>query len=351
MGKPALDQQKQLDVSFKTAQYFASLTSQQDVWSEVGKVMNNFYNVDLFGFAKRQSDGKIISNHWILPDKVSCERILTAKTKEIINEVMESGFLATYHIDIPAPYSLVFLSVKQKDQTPAVILVGHKMSEPLPKEIINVYLAVAGLIGITVTKLTSEEELKSANQQLRASEQQLRASNQQLRANEQRLIERLKELKGLYGLSKLISQFGVSLEDLFQGCVNLIPSAWQYPDITCARITFEGKEFKTDNFKKTKWLQSSDIETDGKKAGTVEVYYLKESPEAYEGPFLKEERNLLNGIANQLSLFAEHKEAEEQAEKHLLDLEVFYKASVGREERVVGLKKEISRLKEELGRK
>ena len=245
MGKPVPDQQKQLDISFKTAQYFASLTSQQDVWSEVGKVMINFYNVDLFSFAKRQSDGEIIGNHWILPDKVSCERILTAKTKEIINEVMESGFLATYHIDIPAPYSLVFLPVEQKDQTPAVILVGHEMSEPLPKEIINVYLAVAGLIGITVTKWTSEAELKATNQQLRASEQQLKASNQQLRANERQLRveiaqrkqaeKRIIHLNAVLKAIRKVNQLIIKVKDreklLQDACNNLIKtrgyhSAW-----------------------------------------------------------------------------------------------------------------------------
>jgi uncharacterized small protein (DUF1192 family) len=35
----------------------------------------------------------------------------------------------------------------------------------------------------------------------------------------------------------------------------------------------------------------------------------------------------------------------------LHDLKVFYKANIGREERIVELKKEISRLKEERGRK
>jgi methyl-accepting chemotaxis protein len=48
---------------------------------------------------------------------------------------------------------------------------------------------------------------------------------------------------------------------------------------------------------------------------------------------------------------AERKKLEEQTKKHLHDLEVFYKANIGREGRIVELKKEISRLKNELGRK
>ena len=47
----------------------------------------------------------------------------------------------------------------------------------------------------------------------------------------------------------------------------------------------------------------------------------------------------------------ESKRAEEKIKKHLKELEVFYKASVGREERILELKEEIKRLKEALGKK
>ncbi|MBT3879737.1 MAG: PAS domain S-box protein [Candidatus Scalindua sp.] len=121
------------------------------------------------------------------------------------------------------------------------------------------------------------------------------------------LGERYKELGGLYALSEIINQVEVSLEDTLQGAAVLISPAWQYPDITCGRIVFEDKEFKTDNFKKTKWMQSADIIVAGNKAGVVEVCYLQEKPEIDEGPFLKEERDLVNGFAHQLSSFIERK--------------------------------------------
>lgn len=47
----------------------------------------------------------------------------------------------------------------------------------------------------------------------------------------------------------------------------------------------------------------------------------------------------------------ERKKMEEETEKHLHDLEVFHKASIGREERIVELKREIRRLEKGLGRK
>jgi len=126
------------------------------------------------------------------------------------------------------------------------------------------------------------------------------------------LGKRIKELKGLYGLAKLREQPDITLEEIFQGAVNLIPPAWQYPEITCARIQFEDKEFKTDNFRKTKWRQSVDIKVNRKKVGIMEVYYIEKKPEIYEGPFLKEERDLIDAFSERLGRTIERKKAEEE---------------------------------------
>jgi PAS domain S-box-containing protein len=50
------------------------------------------------------------------------------------------------------------------------------------------------------------------------------------------LNERVKELNCLYGISQLVEKRGISLEEIIQGTVDLIPSSWQYSEITCARI-------------------------------------------------------------------------------------------------------------------
>jgi len=135
------------------------------------------------------------------------------------------------------------------------------------------------------------------------------------------LNERIKELSSLYGLSRLLEKSDVSLEKIFQRIANLIPPAWQYPDITCARIFFEGREFKTDNFKRSKWKQSNDIKVHENKAGSIEVYYLKQKPEIDEGPFSKEERELLHAIAERLGRIIERKQAEQKIRKLNEELE------------------------------
>jgi hypothetical protein len=67
---------------------------------------------------------------------------------------------------------------------------------------------------------------------------------------------------------------GISLPEVLQGLVDIIPPGWQYPEMTCARILFEDQVFKTANFRETRWKQSSPIRVHGEHAGTLEVYYL-----------------------------------------------------------------------------
>ena len=83
----------------------------------------------------------------------------------------------------------------------------------------------------------------------------MRASNQQLRANEEQLHnlnynlkERVKELNCLHEISKIIEKSSISLDEILERIVNLIPPAWLYPEITCARISINSEPFTTPNF-------------------------------------------------------------------------------------------------------
>ena len=55
-----------------------------------------------------------------------------------------------------------------------------------------------------------------------------------LRKRTHDLGERVKELKCLYGISNLVHRPDISLEEMPQGTVDLIPPGWQYPEVTCA---------------------------------------------------------------------------------------------------------------------
>ena len=129
------------------------------------------------------------------------------------------------------------------------------------------------------------------------------------------LGERVKELTGLYSISRILDHQDISLEENLELIAEVLPPAWHYPEITCARITFDGREFTTENFKETIWRQASEIIVNGEQVGVVEVYYLEEKPELDEGPFLKEERNLIDDIAARLAETIEHKLMENETKQ------------------------------------
>ncbi len=157
-----------------------------------------------------------------------------------------------------------------------------------------------------------------------------RLVDEKLRQRTHELGERVKELACLSGIGQLVAKTGANLDEILKETIDLISPSWQYPEITCARITFGGKEFKTNNFKTTEWKQSADINVNGCEKGSVEVYYLEKRPEAEEGPFLKEEADLINNIARMLSETAERKQAEEREKQLQQELNVAGRlASIG----------------------
>lgn len=129
------------------------------------------------------------------------------------------------------------------------------------------------------------------------------------------LRERIKELNCLYGISQLAERYLNSINDLLKELVKFLPYSWQYPEVTCARILFEGKTYTSDNFKVTNWRQSALIYVHHEPVGEVGIFYLEECPPADEGPFLKEERALLDMVADQIGIIATRISAERQLQE------------------------------------
>ncbi|MCP3932822.1 MAG: PAS domain S-box protein, partial [Bacteroidetes bacterium] len=132
------------------------------------------------------------------------------------------------------------------------------------------------------------------------------------------VAERVKELNCLYNISKLTGEENITVEAFLQATVDIIPPSCQYPEITCSRIQLNGKTYMTDNFKKTEWLLYKDIKVSGKREGKIEIYYLEEKPEIDEGPFVKEERNLINSVAEQLGRTIDRLQIEKRIKDDML---------------------------------
>lgn len=127
------------------------------------------------------------------------------------------------------------------------------------------------------------------------------------------LEERAKELRCLYAVDALLGDPDISLEQLLEGIVAVMPAAWQYPAACGARIECGGITRTSPGYIESAWKQSAPIRVRGARIGTAEVVYRDERPTRDEGPFLKEERKLLDTIAERVGHFVAHRRLLEAA--------------------------------------
>jgi PAS domain S-box-containing protein len=132
---------------------------------------------------------------------------------------------------------------------------------------------------------------------------------------ERALYKRIRELRCLYDIASITGSTRLTLHQRFLEIVNLLPRAFQYPDMAFARITLNKDEFKTENYRDTDQKMSADIFVHGLKAGTVEVGYTGAIPELKNGLFSKEEGLLLDALAERLGAITEHRQIEQRVKE------------------------------------
>ena len=113
------------------------------------------------------------------------------------------------------------------------------------------------------------------------------------------LRERVKELRLLHGVARLLQQHRGSERELLQLVVDRMPEAWQYPECCAARITYGEISVVTPDFRAAAWQQSQ-VFTTSDAAGRIDVVYTEPRPEEHDGPFLIEERALLDSLVEML---------------------------------------------------
>ncbi|HSG47740.1 MAG TPA: PEP/pyruvate-binding domain-containing protein, partial [Longimicrobiales bacterium] len=123
------------------------------------------------------------------------------------------------------------------------------------------------------------------------------------------LRERAKELRCLYRVMGVLAREDDPLQEVVADLLAAIPPGWQYPEVTAARLTLEdGRRWDGTGFRETPWTLTSRVRSRGETAGSLEVVYLEERPSGDTGPFLEEERQLLETIAGQLGQYLARRE-------------------------------------------
>ncbi len=238
-----------------------------------------------------------------------CEEVLGYTQEEFISE--DFDFLSLIAPEFQEQIIVNFKKhIKGEDVDPLEYIIiaktGKRFNVLYTPKLID-YEGDKAILG-TVTDITSQKEIETT-----------------LRMRTHDLTERIKELDCLYQVSKFLSDPNLEIDEIFTFIIDLIPSAWQYSDITCVHIEFEGKKYDSANFQLSPWCQSADITVSKKKIGLVQICYLEEKPVCDEGPFINEERHLIDAIARELGRFIGRVRAEtalrETKEKYQLLVE------------------------------
>ncbi len=156
------------------------------------------------------------------------------------------------------------------------------------------------------------------------SQQELRKVRRALELNVSNrtaeLDQRVKELNCLLRLSEMLVSGTTALDDVFEKAAALLPEAWLHTDTAVGRIEFDGRIWQTGAVTGSVAAIHTDIVVEGHKRGSVGVYYQSAQPQQHEGPFLREERALLDAFAEHLARAVIRERDRAEREAHLAQL-------------------------------
>lgn len=138
--------------------------------------------------------------------------------------------------------------------------------------------------------------------------------DQMLETRTHDLVIRLNELNCLYGLSKLIEEDNKNISHILKETLVLITTACKFTDNVCCLIYYDGDEYRTKNYKESKWKMKHDIKIKGNVKGYIMLFYLEENYPDTKNQFLKYEERILNIVCVRLSRYLEHNAAKEDLE-------------------------------------
>ena len=153
---------------------------------------------------------------------------------------------------------------------------------------------------------------KNAGKAMRDSHSRAKRSSP---SDSRRLAERMKELECFYKIADLVENPSISFTEMLQGIAEALPPAFQYPEICAARLLLDGEIFRTSPLDPLSPGFCAPITVHGMERGLLDVYYLQERSAGDEGPFLYEERRLLDAVAERVGRIVERREAEEAVEQ------------------------------------
>ena len=156
-------------------------------------------------------------------------------------------------------------------------------------------------------------EIIRLKQNLKEQTTKQKELNRKCSQKQNELRERNKELEGIYQITQLINNPEKSVNSVLQQSIEILANSYLYSDNSCGRLTWKNQVYITKGFQETSWKQKVEFDL-SRNLGIlmIEIFYTTELPQGDEGPFLKEERRLLDAASQELAVFLNRRLAEKQ---------------------------------------
>jgi PAS domain S-box-containing protein len=141
------------------------------------------------------------------------------------------------------------------------------------------------------------------------------------------LDDRVKELSTIYNVNEVLKDEWQNIDIALSRVVKLIPAGVRYPEMAAARITFNNHEYKTDNYIDTAFKIRAPLTFQDGRSGFIEIIYINEAPPESEGPFMKEERRMLDSLAETIEVYFNKKVHQDQVARSEASLRSLVEAS------------------------
>ena len=245
-------------------------------------------------------------------------RVFTAASRESAWEVLESHPVQLILLDYKLQQHETGLDMLRELQTrgrdiPCIVVTGFA-NEQLAIEAFRA--GARDFLPKSVTYLDSlPQAVDRVFREIRQSEE-LRRSDLERRRLVHDLGERVKELTLLREASRLLQDSTQSTDDLVSRLVEMIPTGFQWPEKTAARITLGNHSWTGLGFRPSPTMVRVGFKVGDDTEGIIEVSVLDVPLSSGDPPFLQEEETLLASIGEMLLMNFDRRRAWEQLRRN-----------------------------------
>ena len=164
----SIEQQVEIHDNLKnfitTAQYLTHLNFNQNIRSETHRIVKRMFAANLVCFAGKDKTGeiRILSG---MEKKQGFDK-LSPEVLGHINDVLETEVLTTCRIEGQDTFSAVIFPLKTNGKINEVIIIGHKDMEKISKNLLEIYLGIAGLVETMIHRSSLNTQMIEANKNL-----------------------------------------------------------------------------------------------------------------------------------------------------------------------------------------